>query len=203
MAKSLQPTALKKQLSERSGKRRRARTEAVAVRGHVAAVRNDLLPELKINYLPITTLKSARRQVRKPTPEQLTRIVASVSAFGLLPIIIDRDAHVIDGHLVVEAARQLGLDRVPCIRMEHLSDEEVRLLTITLNRLQERGEWDIDALAIEFRELELDFDLTLTGFSLPEVDAIMVMADEAEDGEEQVPEPEALAVSRPGDSTLR
>jgi ParB-like chromosome segregation protein Spo0J len=63
---------------------------------------------------------------------------------------IDR---LIDGEARYEAARQLGLDWIPCVRIEHLSKDEQRVLRLAVNRLAEKGQWDLDALKIEFEEL--------------------------------------------------
>jgi len=108
---------------------------------------------------------------------------------------------IIDGEARVEAARQLGLDRIPCIRAGHLTEVEQRMLRLAINRLGEKGEWDLDALQIEFEELlEFDVPLDVTGFSLDEIDHI-VLGEEAQGVEAGplAPEAKAVAVARPGD----
>ena len=111
-----------------------------------------------------------------------------------------RDNEIINGEVSYEAAKQLGLDRLPCVRIGHLSPEEQRVLRLAVNRLAEKGEWDLDALKIEFEELILlDAPIEIIGFSPAEIDHVIV--GEAADGLEQGPlEPDpATAVARVGD----
>ena len=84
-------------------------------------------------------------------------VAASISALGFCdPILIGKDNVVLDGEVRVEAAKLLGLPSVPCVRVDHLTDEEQRLLRLAINRLGEKGQWDLDELKIEFEELILD-----------------------------------------------
>jgi hypothetical protein len=71
----------------------------------------------------------------------------------------------------VQAARQLGLGRDPCVRIEHLSETEQRVLRLAVNRLGEKGEWNLDELKIEFEELIFaDAPIEVSGFTLDEID---------------------------------
>jgi DNA modification methylase len=108
---------------------------------------------------------------------------------------------VIDGGVRVEAARQLGLGRVPCVRIEHLREAEQHILRLVVNRLGEKGEWNLDELKIEFEELILaDAPIEVSGFTLDEIDQILI-GDEVEAIEEGTLEPneDAVAISRIGD----
>jgi hypothetical protein len=98
------------------------------------------------------------------------------------------------------ATRQLGLDRVPCVRVEHLSVDEQRVLRLAVNRLAEKGQWDLDALKIEFEELVLlDAPIEIAGFSLAEIDHV-ILSDASESLEQGPLEPNpAVAVARVGD----
>lgn len=142
--------------------------------GRVAqgARRNDLTPSLKIQFIPIDELKLAPRRIRRATREQRERVKRSIEAFGCVRTVLIRGSHtIIDGHVIVEALRELGAKVVPCIVIDHLSDTEIRQLAITLNRTQETGAWDEGALAIEFEELlALEVDLEITGFEIAEID---------------------------------
>jgi hypothetical protein len=76
----------------------------------------------------------------------------------------------------VRAAKQLGMTAVPTVQLEHLSDEQVRAYVIADNKLAECAGWDRDLLAIELQELaeiDLDFDLEVTGFETPELDLLI------------------------------
>ena len=69
----------------------------------------------------------------------------------------------------------MGLDRLPCVRIEHLSPDEQRVLRLAVNRLAEKGEWNLDALKIEFEELICaDAPIEITGFSPAEIDHVIL-----------------------------
>ena len=94
----------------------------------------------------------------------------------------------------------MGLDQVPCVRVGHLSPAEHRVLRLAANRLTEKGQWDLDALKIEFEELVLfDAPIEITGFSPAEIDHV-ILGDAAEGLERGPLEPDpATAVARIGD----
>src|SRR5271166_286088 len=116
------------------------------------------------------------------------------------PLLVGRDNELIDGEARYQAAKHLGLDRVPCARIEHLSPDEQRVLRLAANRLTEKGQWDLDALKIEFEEILLDAPIDVTGFSSAEIDQV-ILGDAAEGLEEGPlePDPEAAAVAIVGD----
>jgi DNA modification methylase len=125
-----------------------------------------------------------------------------------VPILIDRDKTVIAGHGRLEAARRLGMSSVPTILVDHLSPAQARALRIADNRLAELSDWNREALQIEFADLmelslegELNFDLTITGFEMPEIDLIIGVDGDATSEPETVEEPDRSkpAVTRPGD----
>jgi hypothetical protein len=99
-----------------------------------------------------------------------------------------------------EAALQLGIDKVPCVRIDHLTPQEQRALRLAVNRLAEKGQWDLDAVKVELEELILtDAPIEIVGFSGDEFDQILLGG--AGNGQEQRPlEPDpATAVARLGD----
>lgn len=170
------------------------------------AARDDLAPELKLETRPLAEILPAARRIRKADPAQVARVKASISRFGVCaPVLVDADGRIVDGHAACDAAHELGMTSLPCVVVSHLSSEEVRLLSITLNRLAERGVWDPQALRLEFAELvDLGEDVLVTGFEMAEVDMVLLPDDE----ESQETEPEdplalgATAVSRPADVWL-
>ena len=197
---------LKNQLNTRSVTRRKRQTDDVRVADAAArAARNDLLPKLNVVTRATDSLKNGPKRSRRTSAAQLARVIDSVRAFGLVvPLLIDRNDMIIAGHAVRDAALALNLLDVPCIVADHLNDAETRLLAVTLNRLGETGEWDLGALKIELGDLGLlGVDLSVTGFSLPEID-IILMADADEDSEQDEPQPDLKnpAISRLGDLWL-
>jgi len=137
--------------------------------------RNDLLPNLTMANVQVSDLHPPQRRVRKDNPEQVETIIASIAALGFVDPITVKDNHVVDGWLRVLAAKKLGLDTVPAIVCNHLSLTQARKLALALNRIAEKGEWDLDQLKLEFEELfELDGDLSATGFTTQETDIILL-----------------------------
>ena len=109
---------------------------------------------------------------RVHSDEQVSQIAASIKEFGFLnPIIVDGDNGIIAGHGRVMAANKLGIKELPCVDASHLTEAQKKAYIIADNKLALNAGWDDEILRIEFDALkELDFDLTLTGFSLDEID---------------------------------
>ncbi len=125
----------------------------------------------------IQRLKPAARNARTHNEGQLDALVASLRVFGVIsPIVVDEQYRIVAGHARYEAAKRLALTRVPILRVEHLSDEELRLYAIADNRIAERAGWDDAVLAIEFKELEValpaEISLSVSGFELPKIDLL-------------------------------
>ncbi|MGE3150511.1 MAG: site-specific DNA-methyltransferase, partial [Pseudorhodoplanes sp.] len=162
---------------------------------------NDLLPEMSFEIVPVDGLKPPARNVRKHDPHHIQRLMRSIREFGVrAPLVIDASNRIIDGVAVWEAARRLRLDALPCVRLERLREGEAEALRIAHNRLGELGDWETDDLRAAFIELEdLGFDLTVTGFSFPEIDIILQDDDLGDPSEEASPEPPGVPTSRPGD----
>ena len=159
-----------------------------------------------IEHLSVVALQPYKRNARTHSAKQIAQIAASIRTFGFNnPVLIDKDGGIIAGHGRVEAAKQLGLDTVPCLRLEHLSEDEKRAYILADNKLAEKAGWDADILAIELQHLtslDLDFDVSVTGFEMPEIDVLLTnSADEGEsDPADIAPEPQpGPAVSQPGD----
>lgn len=88
-------------------------------------------------------------------------------------MLLDEQRGIIAGHGRVEAAKLLGLETVPTVCLRDMSEADVRAYVIADNKLAENAGWDRNLLALQFQylsELELNFDLTITGFELPEID---------------------------------
>jgi DNA modification methylase len=168
--------------------------------------RNDLLPKMSVVTVKIKDLLSARNPVRKLSNRQIGKARRSIAAFGFRnPVLIGEDREIIDGHTRVEAARQLGLTEVHCIIADDLSEAELRALRIALNRIQETGEFDEQALKLEFVwQLDHGTDLAITGFESQEIDHIINL-DLGGEGKDpldefgELPKPDADAVTHPGD----
>jgi DNA modification methylase len=146
---------------------------------------------------------------RTHTKHQIRQIAESIRVFGFTnPVLVDATDRIIAGHGRVEAARILGMSQVPTIRLENLMDEQIRAYVIADNRLAENAGWDKSILAIELQHLMTldcaDFDVTITGFEVPEIDMIIEEAKESSATEDAVLEPDLdqPAVTEPGDLWL-
>ena len=149
--------------------------------------RNDVRPALRIESYPTSALKPHSRRLRKSDAVHVREIANSISALGFnIPLLVGQTNVVIDEESRLEAARLLELSSVPCIRVDHLNENEQRLLRLAVNRLAEKGSWDIAELDAEFKELILaDAPIELSGFGSDEIDQIVLGADneDAEIGE--------------------
>lgn len=105
---------------------------------------------------------------------QRRQIARSIKRFGFcVPILIDSSDRVIAGHGRIMAAQDVGMTEVPTICLEHLSVAEAKALMLADNRLAEKATWDDHLLADtlkELSELDLDFNLEVTGFEMGEID---------------------------------
>ncbi|WP_372624272.1 site-specific DNA-methyltransferase [Falsiroseomonas sp.] len=162
--------------------------------------------ELGIIYRPVAGLSPYDRNARTHSRKQIHQIAASIRQFGFTnPVLIDGNGCIIAGHGRVQAAKQIGMDRVPTVLLEHLTEAELRAYRLADNRLAEKAGWDPEILKIELQglaELELDFDLELTGFETAEIDLILdgqpAVKDDPADAVPEAPDA-AAAVTRAGD----
>jgi DNA modification methylase len=139
---------------------------------------------------------------RLHTPAQINQIVKSIKEFGFTnPVLIDGKNGIIAGHARVQAAKKMGRDSVPCIRLGNLTDAQKRAYIIADNKLALNAGWDDNALKIEFTELkDLDFDLSLTGFDNGEIDQILIgNGKDGLTGQDAVPEVGDEPITKEGD----
>lgn len=155
-----------------------------------------------IENVPIGKLKAYDSNARTHSAEQVAQIAASMVEFGWTnPVLIDTRGTIVAGHGRVMAARKLGMETIPCIRLGHLTPAQVRAYVIADNKLALNAGWDDAMLKAELDILkEEGFDLGLTGFSEEELNALL--ASETIEGEtdpDEVPEPPVEPITKPGD----
>jgi len=143
------------------------------------------LPD-QLETIKIDALIPYARNSRTHSDAQVAQIAASIKEFGFTnPVLIDKDGGIIAGHGRVLAARKLKMDEVPCIRLSHLTEVQTRALVIADNKLALNAGWDDEMLRIEFAELVYEgIDLTITGFTLEEIEALKF----DDDAEAEMPE---------------
>jgi DNA modification methylase len=168
-------------------------------------LKNKNTLELAVVYQPISALVVNRNNARTHSRHQISQIAESIKAFGFInPILIDNINTIIAGHGRVSAAKLLGIEQVPTIRIENLNEDGIRAYMVADNRLAEKAGWDYEILAIEFQHLltiDTDLDLSITGFELPEIDLILSEANNKEPDSDDIFEIDQtiLPVTQPGD----
>ena len=192
--------ALRRSLGEKDRKRR-ADHRAIGDTG-LGRARNDLLPKLELVHRNPADLIVPTRNVRKLDPAHVRRIMHAISVAGFIdPVFIDQDNNVWDGVARVEAGKALSLPSIPCILAIHLTVGERRTVRLALNRLGEKGGWDLEELKSELTELiDAGFEIEDTAFTIAEFDQITI-SDDVEPAEPGplTPSPQAEATSRLGD----
>jgi hypothetical protein len=113
--------------------------------------------ELKIEYLPIKALKPYEKNTRKHQKKDVDNIARSIEKYGMCDAIgiWSDDNIIVEGHGRMLACKQLGMTEVPCVRLDHLTDEQRREYAIAHNATAELSEWDLDILPDELAELDL------------------------------------------------
>ena len=121
---------------------------------------------------------------KKHSEKQIDVLASSIREFGFLnPVLVDKDLNVIAGHGRIMAAEKLGIDEVPCLFIEGLTEAERKAYILADNRIAEFGSWDRELVGLELEELaemDLGFDIDDFDFTLPELDLDSYYGDERE-----------------------
>ena len=162
------------------------------------------IKDLVIQHWPIDRLLPYARNARTHTDEQVAQVAASMVEFGWTnPILVGADGTIIAGHARLAAARKLGMEEVPVIVLDHLSESQRRALVLADNRIALNAGWDAEMLRVELQALkEDDFDLDLVGFTNEELEEFMRDPEDTSAGltdEDAAPEPQEKAVTVLGD----
>jgi hypothetical protein len=155
---------------------------------------------MEIQTWPIDKLVPYARNPRKN--EAVVELMCnSIREFGFkIPCLVRGDGELIDGHLRLKAVRKLGMTEIPVIVCDEWTPAQVRAFRLLANRSATWADWDEELLAVELAELQkIDFDLTLTGFDVKELDDYLLH--DPPDLEAAPPLP-AVAVTRLGDLWL-
>ena len=147
------------------------------------------MAQKKLEFVKVETLIPYARNARKHSDEQVAQIASSIREFGFnAPVLIDGQNGIIAGHGRVLAARKLALTEVPCIRLDHLSENQRKAYILADNKLALNADWDEEMLGLELSDLRTeDFDLNLTGFNGDAIERFL-----------NPPEPEEASVKHNG-----
>jgi DNA modification methylase len=147
---------------------------------------------MQIEKIPLADLIPYVNNSRTHSDEQVAQIAASIKEFGFNnPVLIDKEDGIIAGHGRVMAARKLGLEEVPCVRLEHLTETQRKAYIIADNRLALNAGWNEELLTIELNDLLADgFALEILGFDADELKGLLdpVKPTEGLTDEDAVPE---------------
>ena len=162
-----------------------------------------------IEMRKVGDLPSYKGNARTHSKKQVRQIADSIARFGFTnPVLVAGDDTIIAGHGRVMAAKLLGMTEVPTLKLSHLNEVERRALVLADNKLALNAGWDSELLAIELQGLiDLDVDLSLTGFSIAEADLAIDQASDASvaapaSPADAVPALPARPVTRRGDLWL-
>lgn len=140
-----------------------------------------------IVYLQVEALRPYPNNARTHSRKQVRQLADSIARFGFTnPVLIDAQNMILAGHGRVEAAKLLGMGEVPCVCLEHMSADEKRAYVLADNKLALNAGWDEDILADELQallEVDVDFDISITGFSIAEIDTLVEGAAPEEPGD--------------------
>lgn len=156
---------------------------------------------MQIREFGIDEIKPYEKNPRK-NEDSVKFVANSIKEFGFkVPIVIDADNVIVAGHTRWKAAKQLGLEKVPCIKADDLSPAQIKAFRLADNKVGEFSQWDMDLLGDELKDLGDVFDMGDFGFFDP-------MDDDAPTGDDDDFDPDKAAedienpVSQPGDLWL-
>ena len=142
--------------------------------------------ELKVEYLKLDELKPYEDNARKHGDLDVSTIIQSIKEFGFNdPIGIWKDNVIVEGHGRLIAAKKLGMLTVPCVRLDHLTDEQRKAYALAHNKTAEMSDWDMTALEEELKKIE-DIDMSQFGFDMSEFEEEGDVAEDDFDEEQEI-----------------
>lgn len=149
---------------------------------------------------PVSALKPYEKNARTHSAEQVEQLTRSMREFGFTnPLLIDEQDRIIAGHGRLQAALSLGMAEVPVIILAGLSEAQRRALILADNKIALNSGWDLKLLSEELADLKLEgYDLTLTGFSLEEIDGMTPVVLDEKDPDD-APDLPKEPKTKPGD----
>jgi len=153
----------------------------------------------------IANLAQYTNNSRTHSPEQVQKVINSINEFGFTnPVLVDENNTIIAGHCRVEAAKVCGIDEVPCIVLDGLTEDQKAAYVIADNRLALDAGWNYTILLEEVQRLEHNgFDISLTGFEPDEIASFTLeVLDAGQCGPDDVPDAPAEPITKLGDVWL-
>jgi DNA modification methylase len=167
------------------------------------------LSNLTVCDLPIGSLTPYRKNARIHSKKQIGQVAASIRSFGFnVPVLVDEDNTVLAGHARLAAAKSLGLEHVPCVRLSHMTAVQKKAFILADNKLTMNAGWDEEMLSLELKDLialDKDFEVGITGFSVAEIDGLvdgLTVEEPGNPNDDRLPEVAEASVTRSGDLWL-
>jgi ParB-like chromosome segregation protein Spo0J len=128
--------------------------------------------QLKVEQWPIERLIEYARNPRH-NDDVIPQMKAAIQEFGFrIPIVAKSDGTVVDGHLRLKAAREMGLTEVPVALADELTDTQVKAFRLLANQSANWAKWDTELLKLEIEDLKLaEFDVEMIGLDLATFEA--------------------------------
>jgi DNA modification methylase len=161
-----------------------------------------MLGAKQIKWETVDKLIPYAKNARTHSDEQVAQIAGSIKEFGFNnPVLVDKDNSVIAGHGRLMAARKLGMNKVPVVELDHLTESQRKAYVLADNRIALNSGWDTSMLSLELQDLKDDIDLSLLGFDPDELDALLNPIEETEGltDEDAVPETPVEPKTKLGD----
>lgn len=161
-----------------------------------------MLGAKEIKWQSVDKLIPYAKNARTHSDEQVAQIAGSIKEFGFNnPVLVDKDGSIIAGHGRLMAARKLGMDKVPVVELDHLTEAQRKAYVLADNRIALNSGWDTSMLSLELAELEKEgFDISMLGFDDKEITKLL--APETTEGlvdEDEIPETPVEPKTKLGD----
>lgn len=145
------------------------------------------MDELQIEYVDIKSIKPYKKNARKHSKESVDVIAESIQEFGMAdPIAVWKNT-IVEGHGRLLACKKLGLEKVPIVRLDYMTDEQRKAYTLAHNKTQEFSSWDFDLLPNELEHI-FDVDMSKFGFELTKEEFGLEPEQEQEEEEDEIDE---------------
>lgn len=161
-----------------------------------------MLGAKEIKWQSVDKLIPYAKNARTHSDEQVAQIAGSIKEFGFNnPVLVDKEGSIIAGHGRLMAARKLGMDKVPVVELDHLTEAQRKAYVLADNRIALNSGWDTSMLSLELQDLKDDIDLSLLGFDPDELDQLLNPVEETEGltDEDAVPETPVEPKTKLGD----
>jgi len=149
-----------------------------------------MIEQNKLISVKLTELKPNKNSARLHSDKNKLALSNAIQHYKILnPPMVDQHNNIIAGNLRYEVAKELGYEEIQVIRIEHLSDDDIRAFIIAENKIAEMAGWNKEILKIELQYLtDIGYDTTLTGFEIPEIDLIINDAVIEDNNEDELPD---------------